>query len=81
MPGNMGIPLLLISTLELFMLLSKKLIKELEILKARKTKFIWITVIVIFKGEELASLLLELVSYPSEQSTKYVQNKTKIPVI
>lgn len=35
------------------------------------------TVIVIFKGEELASLLLELVSYPSEQSTKYVQTKPK----
>lgn len=33
MPGNMCNPLSLISTLEMFMHLSKKLIKELEILK------------------------------------------------
>lgn len=38
--GNMGILLLLISILELFMFLSKKLIKELEILKVLKIKFI-----------------------------------------
>lgn len=60
------------------MLLSKELIRELEILKSPKNLIYMNDSYCYIEEKELASLFLERVSYHSEQSTKYVkQTKPK----